>query len=118
MNTRAVGDKYEDLAVRYLAEHGCRVTVRNFRCKFGEVDIVALDGDELVFVEVKYRKSKSAGSPFEAVGWQKQKKISAVCNYYLMTHPRDAARQVRFDVIGIFGDTVEWVKNAFGYVGI
>ncbi len=68
------GKKGEDIAVAYLKSNGYRIVERNYKCLFGEIDIVAKDGNTVVFVEVKSRKSEEFGDPQVAVGLEKQKK--------------------------------------------
>ena len=83
MNNRAIGTDYEKRACEFLETQGFSVLERNFRCRQGEIDIIARDGTYLVFVEVKYRKTAGSGSPLSAVDFRKQKKISRVALYYL-----------------------------------
>lgn len=115
MNKRKTGSKWEEEAAKFLASCGLRVKECNFRCRFGEIDIVATDGNRFVFVEVKYRKTASFGNPEEAVGYAKAKTISKVADYYRLRHkiPEDA--MIRFDVVAIEGDSFRWYKNAFPY---
>lgn len=75
MNNRKIGNSYEKIAGEYLRLHGYEILEYNFRCKAGEIDIIAKDGDYLVFCEVKYRKSKRKGSPFEAVTIENRRKF-------------------------------------------
>jgi putative endonuclease len=110
------GKKGEDIAVAYLKNKGYRIIERNYKCLFGEIDIVAKDGDMVVFVEVKSRKSERFGDPQGAVGREKQKKISRISLTYLEEkhlYPCDA----RFDVVAIkmlpAGSIVELIQNAF-----
>jgi putative endonuclease len=110
------GKRGEDIAVAYLKNKGYRIIERNYKCLFGEIDIVAKDGDTVVFVEVKSRKSEKFGDPQGAVGREKQKKISRISLTYLEEkhlYPCDA----RFDVVAIkmlpAGSTVELIQNAF-----
>lgn len=116
-NKRSIGNAYEEEAAKYLQNRGYRIVDRNFYTKFGEIDIVALEGDFLCFVEVKYRKSRYAGNPLEAVNISKQRKISNSAKFYLMKHPRYRRFQMRFDVLGILGEEVRLIRNAFPYVG-
>lgn len=97
---RLFGDRGERLAVRHLKKSGLRIVTRNYRNRFGEIDIIALDGQTIVFVEVKTRKSNDAGTPLEAVGEAKQAKIVQVAQAYLKQR-RLFETSVRFDVIGI-----------------
>lgn len=110
------GKRGEDIAVAYLKSKGYRILQRNYKCLFGEIDIVAKDGNTVVFVEVKSRKSEDFGDPQTAVGWEKKKKISRVSLKYLdekHLYPCDA----RFDVVAIkmlpAGNKVELIQNAF-----
>ena len=114
INKRTVGSKYEQAAGEFLIKKGYRIIAYNYRCKLGEIDIIALDGDELVFVEVKYRASSRYGSPMEAVNYRKQNKIYMVANYYLMEQHISKYTKVRFDVVGILGKEITLIKNAFG----
>ena len=115
MNKKEIGHKYEDKAADYLEEKGFIVLERNFRCRQGEIDLIGLHENCLVFVEVKYRKNVSAGAPEEAVGQAKQSKICMVSDYYRMTHPQNGGRQIRYDVIAICEDRITWYRNAFSY---
>jgi len=110
------GKKGEDIAVAYLKSAGYRIVERNYKCLFGEIDIVAKDGDIVVFIEVKSRKSDEFGDPQVAVGLEKQKKISKISLKYLEEkhlYPCNA----RFDVVAIkmlpSGNKVELIQNAF-----
>ena len=72
---KASGDQGEALAGRYLEERGCSILDRQWRCRFGELDLIAEDGAYLCFVEVKLRKNDAYGSPGAAVDWRKQEKL-------------------------------------------
>jgi putative endonuclease len=113
---KRTGEKGEDLAVAYLAEAGFRIIERNYRCLFGEIDIVAEEGETLVFVEVKSRRSVAYGDPLLAVGRRKQKKISCVSLQYL-SNKNLRHRPVRFDVVAVMllpsGNRIELIRNAF-----
>ncbi|MGN0256144.1 MAG: YraN family protein [Chordicoccus sp.] len=116
MNRRTVGSEKERAAAAYLREQGYVIRQMNFRCRTGEIDIVASDGRYLVFVEVKYRSSGSAGGPLEAVGPKKQRQISRTAAVYLHMHGLSEDVPCRFDVVGITGDGhVRLLKNAFDY---
>lgn len=109
------GTNSESTAEKYLKKMGYEIIKRNYRTKFGEIDIIAKDKDTLVFVEVKARKS-GGYNPKEAVTASKQRKISMSALYYLKSARMINAR-ARFDVVSIDsgdnGETVEIVKNAF-----
>ena len=117
MNTRKIGIQKEETACRYLKEQGIQIKERNYRCKMGEIDIIGYDKDCLVIFEVKYRKDMAMGSASEAVDYRKQKKICSVFDYYRMIHKCPDNQAVRFDVIAIEGDRIDWIKNAFFYQG-
>lgn len=92
---------------------------RNYTCKLGEVDLVALDGRTVVFVEVKSRSGEGFGTPFDAVTRHKRRQITRVAQHYLLRH-RLTDRDVRFDVVGIWWDDgaprCELIRNAFDAV--
>ena len=115
MDRKQKGNRGEAIACAYLKEQGFKILEQNYRCKIGEVDIVARDGEYLVFVEVKYRKTAAHGLPQESVNFPKQKKISATAGYYLMTHNQCENVSVRFDVVSVLGEKVTLIKNAFPY---
>lgn len=117
INKRAVGTAYEKLAGAYLMQQGYEIVAYNFRCRMGEIDIVAKDGAYLVFVEVKYRSSEKNGSPLEAVDIRKQRIISKVASYYCLTHGYGETTPCRFDVVAINGEEYTLIKNAFDFVG-
>lgn len=109
---RQTGTDYERAAGYYLEQLGYEILEYNYRCRAGEIDLVTRDGDYLVFCEVKYRSDKRKGSPLEAVGPGKQKKIFRCAMFYLTEHHIQDA-PCRFDVIGIEGTEVTYIKNAF-----
>ncbi len=98
---RAAGTRGEDLALRYLTQRGYCLRDRNFRFRRGEIDLIveAPEGD-LVFVEVKARRSASAGDPAEWVTPRKQRQLQKLAQGYCLQHG-EAQRPMRFDVIGI-----------------
>lgn len=117
MNKRAVGTAYEKLAGAYLEQQGYEILEYNFRCHMGEIDIVAKDGEYLVFIEVKYRSDSRKGNPLEAVDIRKQRIISKVASYYCLTHGYRENTPCRFDVVAIDGVEYMLIKNAFEYAG-
>jgi putative endonuclease len=120
--TRLLGDKGERLAARFLRQQGLRIIARNFKNHIGEIDLIALDGDQVVFVEVKTRKSTKFGQPVEAVGYAKQKKITQVALSYLKKH-KLMERSTRFDIVGIIWPDgsktpeVKHYRHAFDAIG-
>ncbi len=116
INSRGV--RGEDLAVKYLETHGYRILDRNYTTDIGEVDIFATDEKTLVAVEVKSRLSLEYGTPAEAVGHEKVKKISQVTAQYIKQF-RLFGVPVRFDVVEVYlsDRTVNHIQNAFdGYL--
>ena len=121
MNTMKKGRFGERAAAKYLAEHGYYVRQRNFKTKYGEIDIIVDDGETLVFVEVKAR----AGSrPASAVTYTKQQKIVLTARHYLAKTP--TALKTRLDIIEVFMTTIDsefrvlkinHIENAFGARG-
>jgi len=100
MSEKELGRRGEDAAAAYLERAGLTVVERNWRTKSGEVDLIALDGEELVFCEVKTRKTVSRGTPAEAVTPTKQKRYERLARAYVQAAGLDDV-QVRFDVISI-----------------
>jgi putative endonuclease len=97
----AVGAYGERVAVRALTEAGMYVIDRNWRCATGEIDIVALDGDTLVFCEVKTRRGDDFGAPAEAVGPVKVRRLRSLAAGWLAEH-REFRGSVRFDVVSVW----------------
>ena len=116
-NKRAIGSRYEQRAIAYLEENGYKIITSNYHCKKGEIDIIAEDGEYLVFCEVKYRTNEGSGNPLEAVNIKKQKTISKCALYYLMEQGIMDDVSCRFDVIGILRDDIFLIKNAFMFNG-
>ena len=108
-----MGAQKERLAAEYLKARGVTILEQNFRCRQGEIDLIARDGEYLVFCEVKFRLGTEMGSPEEAVGIAKQKKICRVGDYYRSVHGLKQSTPVRYDVIAIRGENVSWIRNAF-----
>lgn len=112
----AFGRDSEKQAARLLVKHGYRIVEKNYRCSYGEIDLIARDGDTLVFCEVKARKSKAFGTPLEGVTRSKVAKIRKTAEHYLAKNGLTAV-DCRFDVVAIEGTgeeaTIEVIKNAF-----
>lgn len=115
MNKREIGKQYEEQAAAYLKERGFVLFHQNYRCRQGEVDLIGLHEDCLVFAEVKYRKNASLGMPEEAVSPTKQARICRTSDFYRLSHPETVGRQVRYDVVAVLGERIIWYKNAFPY---
>ena len=116
-NTRQIGTAYEQLAADYLKAQGYEILEHNFRCGLGEIDLIAREGNYLVFVEVKYRSRSDCGYPSDAVNYKKQVRISNGAAYYLWKNYDSDQIRVRFDVVSIQGETVQLYKDAFPYCG-
>lgn len=115
-NNRRTGTAYERIAGTYLQEQGYEILEYNYRNRRGEIDLIAKDGNVLVFFEIKYRSSEAAGYPLEAVHIKKQEVIGNTALFYLVTHHLEET-PCRFDVIGILDKNIEHIKNAFAYEG-
>ncbi|GAB94604.1 hypothetical protein KILIM_007_00420 [Kineosphaera limosa NBRC 100340] len=98
---RAVGAYGERVAARRLLELGYEILATNWRCREGEVDIIALDGTCLVVVEVKTRTSDRFGSPIEAITPRKAARLRRLAGTWLAQHPHVASRRVRIDIVGV-----------------
>ena len=114
-NKRAIGSNYEKIAGQYLEQQGYQIIEYNFHSRYGEIDIIAKHQGYLVFVEVKYRENDKSGHPLEAVSVSKQRTISKCAFYYLQKH-KVQEEAVRFDVVGILGDKIQVIQNAFDFV--
>lgn len=112
MKTYLLGKKAEDVASSFLIKNGLVLVTRNYRCRFGEIDLIMQDSDTLVFIEVRYRKNDNYGDAAESVGREKQRKLVFTANQYLIEHPCDTP--TRFDVVALTGNqTPQWITNAF-----
>lgn len=110
------GHKAEAIAIRKLKKTGYKIITQNFRTRIGEIDIIARDGNTIVFVEVKARKTTRYGNPKHAVTHAKQRKISMVALEYLKSTGQNTAK-ARFDVVAVtalsYDPQIEIIKNAF-----
>ncbi len=107
------GDSGEALAAAFLERRGLRILSRNYRCRFGEIDLVAESGSTLVFVEVRARRSDAFGGPAESITPAKRRRLVAAARHYLAAAGERAAR---FDVVLIRGEPprIDWITDAFG----
>ena len=119
-NSQIIGIEMEEMAARYLAYKGYTILERRYQSRLGEIDLIAQDSMQLVFVEVKYRQDLSKGRPSLAVNRSKQQKIYRTALQYLAEYSSKAARQdvaCRFDVIELWQENrkfkVHHYKNAF-----
>lgn len=116
---RLLGQWGEEQVAEKLRREGWKVTARNFRCRMGEIDIIAENGKFLAFVEVKLRKNDQFGSACEAVTPSKQRKLRTAAQFYLMRRPTEL--QPRFDVAEVYAPQgvrtenpdIYYIENAF-----
>ena len=109
---KLLGKKGEKLVTKYLKSQGFVIIKRNYKTPFGEADIVAQDGDETVFVEVKTRANQNFGLPREAVDYTKQNRYQKIARYYWAQ--TGVEPNARFDVAEVYdGKQIEYYKNAF-----
>lgn len=112
MNKREKGKKNEDLAVEFLKSKGYNILQRNFYTRSGEIDIVALKDDTVVFVEVRSFSKSYFGLPQESINKTKIKKIVKAAQQFLYKYNL-TGKNVRFDVVAIFQDSITHIENAF-----
>lgn len=115
-NSRTLGERAEQVALRYLLSHGLKPVTRNFRSRGGEIDLIMLHGNCLAFVEVRYRHRVRFAHPAGTVDRRKQGKIIRTAALFIAREQRYARHTMRFDVVSITGcahDTVEWIQDAF-----
>jgi putative endonuclease len=114
----AIGKAGEEEALRYLSQQGYRILERNYRCRFGEIDLIARDGKTLVFIEVKTRRSQRFGPAAASVTLVKQHHLIKAAQVYL-ARTRQTDALCRFDVVTIDIDTqksrIELIRDAFQY---
>ena len=112
LNNRAKGRDGEALAEEYLTVRGYDILEKNYRNRFGEIDIIALDGKTLVFIEVKTRNTNSHGIPADSVDARKQGRLGRVALSYI-SDKKIVNRPCRFDVLSICDSRIELFTNAF-----
>ena len=119
MNNQLLGKRGEELAAEYLVGHGFRIIDRNFKARYGELDIIAIQGTVLVFIEVKTRVGREFGLPEEAVTPRKLAEVLKTAQYYKLLHP-NLPESLRIDVIGIelFSDeTIKYFNHIRNVTG-
>lgn len=110
-SSREIGDAVEQRALQFLSAQGLHCLARNYRCRYGEIDLICQDGLVLVMVEVRYRRSSRYGSAEESITRAKQQRLIAAARHYLVTQRIEAP--VRFDVVAVHGNTLNWIRDAF-----
>jgi len=101
LNTKKIGDMGEEKAVQYLKKQGYKILDRNYRCRFGEIDIIAKYKDYIVFIEVKTRRDISYGTPVESINKLKINRILKTLNFYL-TQNRIYDSNIRVDAVEVY----------------
>lgn len=113
----SAGQAAENQALEFLQGQGLQLLTRNWRCKGGELDLVMLDTDTVVFVEVRYRRHTAWGGALESVDVRKQQKLIKAAQLFLQAHGRWAKHPCRFDVVAITAPgqakDLNWIRNAF-----
>jgi putative endonuclease len=115
---QTTGRAAEQQARSHLEQQGLRLLAQNWACRVGELDLVMLDGDTVVFVEVRYRKHAGWGGALESVDARKRGKLSAAAQFFLQQEPRWAKHPCRFDVVAMSpsaqpSERLNWIQNAF-----
>ncbi len=110
---KELGQLAEQRALVYLQKNGLVLLLQNFRCKLGEIDLIMREGADIIFVEVRSRKSAEFGTAVESVTYRKQQKIYRTAIYFLQNRRWLDKVNFRFDIIGIQNNQIEWIKNAF-----
>ena len=120
MDRRKIGQHYEELAGRYLEQRGLQLIERNYNCRYGEIDLVMLDGDFLCFIEVKFRKNGLFGGSAYSLPIGKQQKIARSAQDFISRHRRYRDHPMRFDAVLLEDGpqatdhpSVNWIRNAF-----
>lgn len=117
MSTRQRGDKVELFAENHLKKQGLKLIEKNFNSRYGEIDLIMLEGLVLVFVEVRFRANTSFGSGAETVDYRKQQKIIKTAQLFLQSNKKMQQRDCRFDVVSVtlasHEPIIEWHQNAF-----
>lgn len=110
------GAEAEEIACRYLLTQGFCLIERNYHSRFGEIDLIVAQGNTIIFVEVRQRRSRCFGGAAVSVTWKKQQKIQRSAAYFLQMYPKYQTFACRFDVIALDGPELKlnWIKNAFG----
>lgn len=116
--TKSIGQHFEKMACEFLCQQGMLLVESNYTTKLGEIDLIFLDNNTLVFVEVRYRKQSSFASAAESITLSKQKKIINCAQLFINHHSQFLNIHCRFDVVAIDNkhqiNHLNWIKNAFG----
>jgi putative endonuclease len=114
-NNKQRGHHYEQIAADYLKQQGITILAHNYFCKGGEIDLIGLDNQTLVFIEVKYRKTNQHGHPSEFINTKKLQRIYRCAQVFLLKKPDYKHLTMRFDSLCITGEPAktEWIKNIY-----
>ena len=118
VSSQKSGAAAEALARQHLEQQGLRLIAQNWRCRLGELDLVMLHADTVVFVEVRYRRHRAWGGAVESVDARKREKLCRAAQHFLQQESRWSKYPCRFDVIAVNADShtparLDWIQNAF-----
>lgn len=112
-----IGRVIENAAFEYLCGRGLLPVERNYRCRLGEIDLIMLDGRQIVFFEVRYRRGSRFGHAAESIVTSKQRRVIMTAQHYLLTHAQVRELSARFDVLAVEPGTAglhfDWIRDAF-----
>lgn len=108
---KAAGRQAEERAATFLQQQGLKLLERNYRCRFGEIDLVMQEGDALVFVEVRLRRNPGFGGAAESITTAKREKLVKTAGHYLARFKRPPP--CRFDAVLLEDERLEWIQGAF-----
>jgi len=113
--SRAIGTQMEMKALNFLKQQGLKLLMRNYQTRYGEIDLIMLDDDTIVFTEVRYRQNINYGNALESITFTKQKKLQSAAQRFLQQRRSYQSQPCRFDVIAFSKDnnSPEWIRNAF-----
>ncbi|MHB2025922.1 MAG: YraN family protein [Elusimicrobiota bacterium] len=117
MNSRESGARAEDMAAKFLESRGFLILERNFLCRMGEIDLVAKDGEEIVFVEVRFRSRPDFGTAAQTISRAKKKRIIKTAVFYAQTKGA-LDIPMRFDVVALDGENIDHIAGAFSADGV
>ena len=118
---RLRGSEAEDLACRYLRARGLQLLAANYRCRYGELDLVMRDGAQAVVVEVRARRSDRHGAPEASITRRKRRSLMRSAQCFVRDNPQFNGMMLRFDVVGVLTGAararVRWIRNALQFDG-
>ncbi|MGI9309733.1 MAG: YraN family protein [Gammaproteobacteria bacterium] len=112
------GHTAEESACRFLRSQGLKLITRNYRCRYGELDLIMTDRATLICIEVRYRRSGLAGGPLESITDAKKERLALAMRHFLQAHAKYQHLPLRFDVVGLSGNTaqaIDWRKAAISW---